>query len=85
MLISKPMTDVNSLTIIKVPQGQKVKLLNFDGPAFLVERLIDMGFYVNVELENLGRLPFAGPILVRCEQTLLALREEEAMCLKIQI
>lgn len=78
------MSEEINFSIFKVPQGQKVKLVGFEGPSFLVERLIDMGFHENVELENLGRLPFAGPVLVRCDQTLLALREEEAMCLKIQ-
>jgi Fe2+ transport system protein FeoA len=72
-------------SIFKIPQGQKVRLAAFEGPPLIIERLIDMGFHQNVELENLGRLPFSGPLLVRCEQTLLALREEEAMCLKIQI
>jgi Fe2+ transport system protein FeoA len=73
------------LSVYKVPQGQKAKLIGFDGPIFIIERLIDMGFHENVEIENLGRLPFSGPILIRCEQTLLALREEEAKCLKLQI
>lgn len=78
------MNDQSSLSIFKVLKGQKVRLAGFDGPALIIERLIDMGFHENVEIENLGRLPFSGPLLIRCEQTLLALREEEAMCLKIQ-
>jgi Fe2+ transport system protein FeoA len=73
------------LTLLMVPKGQSGKLHSFEGPPLIIQRLIDMGFYENVELEHLGRLPFSGPILVRCEQTLLALREEEAMCLKIQL
>lgn len=78
------MTNEIKLSIFKVPSGQKVRLIGFEGSPLIIERLIDMGFHENVELENLGRLPFSGPLLIRCEQTLLALREEEAMCLKIQ-
>lgn len=59
-------------------------LQGFQGDPLLIERLIDMGFHENVEIEILGRMPFAGPIFLRCDNTFLALRKEEAQCILIQ-
>lgn len=78
------MVSASSVSLLDLSTGEKGKLVCFHGQSTFIERLIDMGFHENVEIEHLGRLPFSGPIVIRCDQTLLALRAEEAQCVKIQ-
>lgn len=78
------MNKQSFFSVLDMASGERGILVGFQGFPMFIERLIDMGFHENVEVESLGRLPFSGPIILRCDQTLLALREEEALCLKIK-
>lgn len=65
--------------------SKRGQVLGFCGDAALIERLKELGLHAGVCLEYLGRAPFRGPLLFRWGVTVLALREEEAMCPRIQI
>ena len=60
-------------------------ILTFSGDEALVERLQEVGFRRGDEIELVGRAPFFGPFLYRLGATVIALREEEAHCLRVHI
>jgi Fe2+ transport system protein FeoA len=64
-------------------RGQHFNILTLHGSHLLCERLHEMGLRPGLELEFWGRAPFKGPWLYRFQNTLLALREEEASCLHV--
>jgi ferrous iron transport protein A len=74
-----------SASVLRLSIGRTVALSRLDGDQGITERLMDMGLHPGVELELIGRMPMGGPLIVRVETTFLALREEEAMCLKVNI
>ena len=73
-----------SISILSLPKGQPAALDALEGEAMLTERLLDMGLHPGVEVELVERMPFRGPVIVRAEASIFALREEEAQCLKIK-
>jgi len=64
---------------------QKVMIKDFQGPAQLTERLQELGFCKDEEVVYLGRAPLRGPMIFRIGTTVIALREEEAQCLLVQL
>lgn len=70
---------------LKSKKGQKFKITDIQGKTFLVERLHEMGFYNNKQVEFLGQAPFSGPYLLSSEGTIIALRQEEFLCLNLEI
>lgn len=61
----------------------KYKITKITGAPELRERLQEMGFYVGLTIEILGRAPFNGPYLVQFEACFMALRDEELKCLTL--
>lgn len=62
------------------------KLIDFEvtghtGDAVVVERLKELGLCQGAKISFNGRAPFSGPLLFRLGAMVLALREEEALCL----
>jgi ferrous iron transport protein A len=74
----------SSILNLKTSQ-QRAIVLALHGEAELVSRLQELGVRIGSEVSVVGRAPFNGPILVRLGTTVVALREEEALCLQIKI
>jgi ferrous iron transport protein A len=70
-------------SILKMRLGEVRSLADLQGESSMIARLLDLGFHQGVEIELIQRMPLGGPIIFRVESSLLALREEEALCLKI--
>ena len=66
----------------KAPRGE---VLGFCGEPVIVERLKELGIHQGVKIEVCGWAPFGGPRLFRLGATVIALRREEADCIRIQI
>lgn len=49
----------------------------------LIHRLLDLGLYPGVEFEIVRQLSFSQVVIVRFHQTILALNEQEYLCLII--
>lgn len=73
------------LTLDMAPIGSIVELVQLDGDLDIVNRLIDMGFRPGAQIEYIKRMINQGPLVLRLNSTLLALRNEEASCLKVKI
>lgn len=73
------------LTDSTIKAGQSVEILQFVGSELISERLHEMGLRCGSLLQILGRAPFGGPLLVRFNQSFLALRDEEAQCAMVRV
>jgi ferrous iron transport protein A len=63
--------------------NEELEVIGFQGDELLIERLKELGFYVGVKIRYVGKAPFAGPLLIRLGATVMALRQEEAACLRM--
>lgn len=73
------------MDLTKLDRSQTVVIKEFVGPAEIVERLKEMGLHLGIRVLYQGRAPFRGPHLIRFGSTVVALRDEEAACAKVQI
>lgn len=64
--------------------GQKLLIASFSGDTLFMERLHEMGLRPGMMIEYWGRAPFRGPGLFKFRNTMLALREEEASCARVE-
>lgn len=64
------------------PMGSEWPLKSIDGPSVLVERLYEMGFLPGEKIRLQGKIPLGGPWLVEVRGVTIALRENEAQCLR---
>lgn len=71
-------------TLEKAAHGQKHKIVKIDGQAVVCERLAELGFYPNEEVEIHQQLLWNGPLIVSVRSTQVALRLSEAQCIHIQ-
>ncbi len=67
-----------------VLDAQKAIISKLEGPSGLVVRLCEFGFTEGESVRVLGRALFGGPIYVEVRGAIMALRKEEAACLKVQ-
>lgn len=62
--------------------NQEKTLLDLKGDPSLVERLTELGFVPGEKIRFLHQIVGKGPIVVEVRGVSIALREEEAKCLK---
>lgn len=68
------------------PLGEvTLQIIALSGDSLFVERLQEMGLSEGQLIRLLGRLPLGGPWLLQCRSSFLALREEEAAVLEVQV
>ncbi|MCE3010820.1 MAG: ferrous iron transport protein A [Proteobacteria bacterium] len=65
----------------KIEGLKKVKAIT--GDPLICARLRELGLFIGQEVSVLGRAPFRGPYLIKYNNTVLALREEEFQCLSL--
>ncbi|GIL18347.1 MAG: hypothetical protein BroJett040_20980 [Oligoflexia bacterium] len=58
-----------------------LEILDFQGPAEVLERLQEMGLHCGSRVKLVGQAPFGGPLLFRFGTTVIALRQDEAQCI----
>ncbi len=73
------------VSVLELSAGRSVVVHHVDGDSLIADRLLDMGIHPGVELELISRMPLGGPFVIRIESSFLALREEEAQCLKVKL
>jgi Fe2+ transport system protein FeoA len=74
-----------SLQPSSLKKNQRACIVGFLGPLPIIERLQELGLHKGDEITFVGRAPMRGPLLLRLGATVLALRQEEAQCLQIQV
>ena len=64
--------------------GDLLEITAFHGHALYQDRLHEMGLRIGSRIVIVGHAPFGGPVLIRYNESFLALRREEAQCLEVQ-
>ena len=67
------------------PELFTAEIQGFAGDLQLIERLKELGLRQGLQVQYLGRGPFLGPVLLGFGATVLALRQEEVVCLRLKI
>lgn len=65
-------------------QVTKFKIIGFQGDDIVVQRLRDLGFYTGDPIEIIGKTWLKDPIFVQVRRAIVALRQEEFECLKLE-
>jgi Fe2+ transport system protein FeoA len=65
-------------------KGIKHKILQIAGDSVITDRLFEMGFAPDQEVEILQQLLWNGPLIVSVRGSQVALRFSEAQCINIQ-
>ncbi len=73
------------MNLSKLRPGISGRVVAFEGPSSLVERLREMGLHQGVEISLLQRSPFRGPMIFSVSNTVIALRAQEAECVIVQV
>jgi Fe2+ transport system protein FeoA len=79
----KSLINMN-FTLLQASKGKKLKVLKIEGDSIICDRLFEIGFCPNEEIEIHQQLLWNGPMIVGVRDTQVALREAEAQCIKIQ-
>lgn len=69
----------------KYPLHSSLEVIDFKGDLEVIERLKEMGLKAGQFIRIEGRAPFGGPILIRMAATVLALRNEEFVCVNLKL
>jgi Fe2+ transport system protein FeoA len=75
--------DPKSTSITLLPSGTSALLQAIEGEPVIVERLGELGFVPGETLVLQRRLVFNGPLIVEVRGVPVALRAEEASCLRV--
>jgi Fe2+ transport system protein FeoA len=79
----KSLINMN-FTLLQAAKGKKLKVLKIEGDSVICDRLFEIGFSVDEEIEIQQQLLWNGPMIVAVRGTQVALRESEAQCITIQ-
>lgn len=71
-------------TLENAVHGKRYKISKVEGHATLCERLTELGFCAEEEVEIQQQLLWGGPFIVSVRGTQVALRLSEAQCIHIQ-
>ncbi|MBI6545385.1 MAG: ferrous iron transport protein A [Cyanobacteria bacterium NC_groundwater_1444_Ag_S-0.65um_54_12] len=77
------LTTCPSTELSKLAPGQTVRIGALEGNSDLCFKLLELGFTPGQEITPLARAPFGGPLAVALRGTIVALRSDEAACIKL--
>ena len=69
--------------LLAAPFHEVLEISAVDGDPAISTRLRELGFRPGVKIQLLGQAPFGGPFLVQIQTNVLALRRNEAECLRV--
>lgn len=68
-----------------LPLKHTAEILLIEGDAEKLNRLAELGLRSGKQIQILQKTPFNGPIVIQVEQSLIALRSEEAICITLKL
>lgn len=71
------------MTLAESPIDTTAQINAIEGDAVVVSRLREIGFIRGETVQVRGRAPFGEPIIVEIRGAVVALRKEEAACVKL--
>lgn len=68
-----------------LPLKHTAEILSIEGDSSSLNRLTELGLRSGKQIQILQKTPFNGPIIIQVEQSLIALRSEEAVCITLKL
>lgn len=68
-----------------LPLQHSAEILSIEGDSNSLNRLTELGLRSGKQIQVLQKTPFGGPIVIQVEQSLIALRSEEAVCITLKL
>lgn len=75
---------MQAMQLSAIKPNDLLEVTGFTGDEFLIQRLQEMGINLGHEMKFVGRAPWMGPMMFRIGTTVIALRDEEALCLLLK-
>jgi Fe2+ transport system protein FeoA len=77
--------DTFTMKLNDLPITQKAEIITIEGDSEKLQRLTELGLRSGKNIEVLQKTPFGGPIVIQVEQSIIALRSEEALCITLKL
>ncbi len=72
------------MTLDKLSNGQKAKVLKLNAKGKLLHKFLDMGFVNRVEIEVIREAPLFDPMELKLHNYHLSVRKSEAMLIEVE-
>ena len=69
----------------ELPVKHAAEIVHIEGDSEKLQRLTELGLRSGKQIQVLQKTPFNGPIVIQVEQSLIALRSEEAICITLKL
>jgi ferrous iron transport protein A len=76
-------SEAASGTLATAPRGAQVKVVGLDGPASVVQRLLEMGLTEGAVVGVVRAAPLGDPLEVRVRGYRLSLRKDDARLVRV--
>lgn len=73
------------MRLTDLPIKHTAEIVNIEGHPEKLQRLTELGLRSGKQIQVLQKAPFNGPIVIQVEQSLIALRSEEALCITLKL
>lgn len=73
------------MKLTDLPLKHTAEILSIEGDSNSLNRLTELGLRSGKQIQVLQKTPFNGPIVIQVEQSLIALRSEEAVCITLKL
>lgn len=70
-------------TLKNIETLNEAKILQIEGEPHFQTRLSELGFHAGKDILLVHKIPFGGPYIIQIDDSLIALREEEAQCIQV--
>ena len=68
-----------------LPMKHVAEITSIEGDSEKLQRLTELGLRSGKNIQVVQKAPFGGPIVIQVEQSLIALRSEEAVCITLKM
>lgn len=81
----RDLLDISPMKLTDLPLHQIAEIVHIEGDSEKLNRLTELGFRSGKQIQVLQKTPFNGPIVIQVQQSIIALRSEEAVCITLKL
>ena len=72
------------MKLTELPLRQTAEVIDIDATEEKIQRLAELGIRSGCALSILMKIPFKGPVVVQVGQSIITVRSEDAVCIKMK-
>ncbi len=72
------------MKLIELPIKQSAEIADIDASEEKVQRLAELGLRSGSKVSVLMKIPFKGPVIIQVGHSIITVRAEDAVCIKIK-